>query len=423
MNLTQKVIIALVLGILCGLILNTTGQGGDGTWGQIYLVDGVFKVIGALFVNALKMLVVPLVIFSLIPGIVGIGDLSLLGRVGIKAFALYVCTTAVAIATAIVTAASFGIGSGMRAPEHSGFSGREAPPLTDVIIDIVPSNPIAAMANGDMLAIIFFAIIFGISLLAVAKESPDVVRLIEQLNTVMMKMVTLIMHFAPYAVFCLIAKAIAAMGFALLVQLLDYFLVLVGVLLLHGLFTLPLALKVFTGLNPIVFLRKMRTAQLFAFSTASSAATIPVTMRTVQSRLGVDRSISSFTVPLGATINMDGTAMMQGVATVFIANLYGVDLGLSGYLTVVVMAVLASIGTAAVPGVGLIMLTMVFAQVNLPIEGIGLILGIDRLLDMVRTAVNVTGDATVSSIVATGEKKMDHGIFNDPQAGELEANS
>ena len=421
MSLTKKVLIALGLGILCGLILNASGQGVDGSWGRVYLVDGVFNVVGALFVNALKMLVVPLVLFSLIPGIVGIGDLSLLGRVGIKSFVLYVCTTAIAIATAIIAAAGLGIGSGMDAPNSEGFGGREAPPLTDVIIDIVPSNPIAAMANGDMLAVIFFSIVFGISLLAVAKESPDVVRLIEQLNTVMMKMVTIIMHFAPYAVFCLIAKAIAAMGFALLVQLLDYFLVLVGVLLLHGLFTLPLALKIFTGLNPFIFLRKLRTAQLFAFSTASSAATIPVTMRTVQNRLGVDRSISSFTVPLGATINMDGTAMMQGVATVFIANLYGIDLGVADYLTVVVMAVLASIGTAAVPGVGLIMLTMVFAQVNLPIEGIGLILGIDRLLDMVRTAVNVTGDATVSSIVATGENKMDHAIFNDPDAGELEA--
>lgn len=420
MSLTKKVLIALGLGILCGLILNASGQGVDGSWGRVYLVDGVFNVVGALFVNALKMLVVPLVLFSLIPGIVGIGDLSLLGRVGIKSFLLYVCTTAIAIATAIIAAAGLGIGSGMEVPSSDGFGGREPPPLTDVIIDIVPSNPIAAMANGDMLAVIFFSIVFGISLLAVAKESPDVVRLIEQLNTVMMKMVTIIMHFAPYAVFCLIAKAIAAMGFALLVQLLDYFLVLVGVLLLHGLFTLPLALKIFTGLNPFIFLRKLRTAQLFAFSTASSAATIPVTMRTVQNRLGVDRSISSFTVPLGATINMDGTAMMQGVATVFIANLYGVDLGLTGYLTVVVMAVLASIGTAAVPGVGLIMLTMVFAQVNLPIEGIGLILGIDRLLDMVRTAVNVTGDATVSSIVATGENKMDHAVFNDPDAGELE---
>lgn len=421
MSLTTKVLIALITGALCGLALNYAGLGAEGSWGFIYLVDGLFKVVGSLFVNALKMLVVPLVIFSLIPGIVGIGDLSLLGRVGIKAFLLYLMTTAIAIATALTGASLFGIGKGMSIESTSSFDGREAPALTQVFIDIIPSNPIAAMANGDMLAVIFFAIIFGISLLAVAKDSPDVIRFIEQMNKVMMQMVTLVMHFAPYAVFCLIAKAVATLGLGLLLQLKDYFLVLVAVLLLHGLVTLPVILKLLTRLNPIVFIQKMRTAQLFAFSTASSAATIPVTMRTVQERLGVDRSIASFTVPLGATINMDGTAMMQGVATVFIANLYGIDLGLSGYLTVIAMSVLASIGTAAVPGVGLIMLTMVFAQVGLPVEGIGLILGIDRILDMVRTAVNVTGDAAVSSIVANGEGKLERDIFADAKAGTIES--
>ena len=419
MSLTTKVLVALIAGAICGLALNYAGLGTAGSWGFVYLVDGLFKVVGSLFVNALKMLVVPLVIFSLIPGIVGIGDLSLLGRVGIKAFLLYLMTTAIAIATALAGASLFGIGKGMNIESTSSFDGREAPPLTQVFIDIIPSNPIAAMANGDMLAVIFFAIVFGISLLAVAKDSPDVIRFIEQMNKVMMQMVTLVMRFAPYAVFCLIAKAVATLGLSLLLQLKDYFLVLVAVLLLHGLVTLPIILKLLTRLNPIIFIQKMRTAQLFAFSTASSAATIPVTMRTAQERLGVDRSIASFTVPLGATINMDGTAMMQGVATVFIANLYGIDLGLSGYLTVIAMSVLASIGTAAVPGVGLIMLTMVFAQVGLPVEGIGLILGIDRILDMVRTAVNVTGDAAVSSIVANGEGKLERDIFADASAGTI----
>ena len=419
MNLTTKVFIALLLGIATGLAINLLQLNPEESFIQNYIVSGAFYLVGSLFVNALKMLVVPLVLFSLIPGIVGIGDIRLLGRVGTKAFILYIMTTAIAIATALFLAASFNIGSGLQLESTSDFSGRAAPSAWDVFINIIPNNPISAMANGDMLAIIFFAVIFGISLLAVAKESPELINTIEQLNKVMMKMVALVMHFAPYAVFCLIAKAMAELGLELLGELIGYVCVLVLALLFHGGITISVLLKVLSGLNPIIFLRKIRTAQLFAFSTASSGATIPITMRCVQERLGVDRSITSFTVPFGATINMDGTAMMQGVATVFIANIYGIDLGMSGYLTVIGMSVLASIGTAAVPGVGLVMLTMVFHQVGLPIEGIGLILGVDRLLDMIRTAVNVTGDAAVSTIIAKSEDKLDPAIFNDPQAGVI----
>ena len=420
MNLTRKVLIALVAGILLGLLLNIFGLNTPGGGVDRYLVMGLFHTVGTLFVNALKMLVVPLVLFSLIPGIVGIGDIKLLGRVGGKSFALYLSTTALAIATAILLAGLFGIGKGMSIETTSNFDGRSAPPVSEVLINIVPSNPIAAMAGGDMLSVIFFAIVFGISLLAVAREANDVINVIEQLNLVMMKMVNLVMHFAPYAVFCLIAKAMALLGFDLLKELIGYVLVLIIVLLFHGYVSLMVILRVFSGLNPVVFMKKIRTAQLFAFSTASSGATIPVTMRTVQTRMGVDRSVSSFTVPFGATINMDGTAMMQGVATVFIANIYGVGLGISGYLIVIIMAVLASIGTAAVPGVGLVMLTLVFNQVGLPVEGIGLILGVDRLLDMVRTAVNVTGDAVVSTVVAKSEDKIDLNIYHDPEAGGLD---
>ena len=418
MNLTQKVLLALGLGLVTGLIINLSGLSAN-TFVNDYLVMGLFHTIGTMFVNALKMLVVPLVLFSLIPGILGIGDIKLLGRVGTKAFGLYLATTALAIATALIVAHVFSVGSGIEAQASSNFSGGEAPPLTEVIINIVPSNPIAAMANGNMLGIIFFSILFGVSLLAVAKESPETVKVIEQLNLVMMKMVSLVMHFAPYAVFCLLAKAIAKLGLDLLLELIGYFLVLSSVLLFHGFFSLSLILNSLTGLNPFIFMLKLRTAQTFAFSTASSGATIPVTLRTAQQRLGVDQSVSSFTIPFGATINMDGTAMMQGVATVFVANVYGIDLALTDYLMVVTMAVLASIGTAAVPGVGLVMLTMVFNQVGLPVEGIGLILGIDRLLDMIRTAVNVTGDAMVTTVVAKGENKIDLDIYNDPSAGTI----
>ncbi len=416
-NLTQKVLIALALGIITGLILNISGLVQSSSFVSDYLVSGLFHTVGTMFVNALKMLVVPLVLFSIIPGILGIGDIHLLGRVGIKALILYLSTTAIAIATALLAASTFSIGEGMSLNTSSDFAGNSAPPVSEVLINIIPSNPIAAMANGDMLAIIFFAIIFGISLLAVARESPETIKLMEQLNEVMMKMVSLVMHFAPYAVFCLIARAISELGLDLLKELIGYALVLVGVLLFHALVSYSLILKVFTGLSPAIFLRKLRAAQTFAFSTASSAATIPVTLRTVEQRLGVNNSIASFTVPLGATINMDGTAMMQGVATVFIANVYGIDLSAMDYLMVIMMAVLASIGTAAVPSVGLVMLTMVFNEVNLPVEGIGLVLGIDRILDMLRTAVNVTGDATVSTVVAKSENRFDPDIYNDPEAG------
>lgn len=420
MSLTIKVLLGMALGIIIGLIFNLSGLNASGTFVNEYIVNGLFHVIGKMFVNALKMLVVPLVFFSLICGVCGIGDIKMLGRVGSKSFGLYMLTTAVAIATAISIAAISGIGKGMNQVTDAAFAGREAPPLTQVFIDIIPKNPINAMANGDMLPIIFFSILIGISLLLVGHKAKSLVQGAEIANEVMMKMVNIVMAVAPYAVFALIAKAVANLGLDLLASLAGYVLVLVGALMIHLFVTMMIVLKLFSGLSPAMFIKKIRTAQVFAFSTASSNATIPVTMRTVTKRFGVNNSVASFTVPFGATINMDGTAIMQGVATVFIANVYGVDLGIMGYLTVILMSVLASIGTAGVPGVGLIMLSMVFTQVGLPVEGIGLILGVDRLMDMIRTAVNVSGDAAVSSIVAKSEGKLDISIYNDPEAGMID---
>lgn len=417
MSTTMKVLLGMALGISVGLVINLTGVNASGTWVNQYLTNGLFHIVGSMFVNALKMLVVPLVFFSLVCGVCGIGDIKLLGRIGSKAFVLYLMTTAIAIASALFIASGLGIGEGMNAVANSNFSGKAAPPLSSVIINIVPSNPISAMAKGEMLPVIFFSIVFGISLLMVGKKADSVSSFIEALNEIMMKMVNVIMAVAPYAVFCLIAKAIANLGLDLLEQLLGYVLVLIGVLMFHLFVTLQIILKLMSGLNPLTFIKKMRSTQVFAFSTSSSNATIPVTLRTVTDRLGVNNSVASFTVPFGATINMDGTAIMQGVATVFIANIYNVDLGMMGYLTVILMSVLASIGTAGVPGVGLIMLSMVFAQVGLPIEGIGLILGVDRLLDMIRTAVNISGDAVVTAVVAKSEGQLDESIYNDPNAG------
>jgi len=420
MNLTTKVLLGMALGIILGLIFNLTGMNAEGTFVNQFVVNGAFHIVGKMFVNMLKMLVVPLVFFSLICGVCGIGDIRMLGRVGTKSFALYMLTTAIAIATAIIIAASLGIGDGLNLETTASFTGKDAPPLSQVLIDIIPKNPINAMANGDMLPIIFFSIMVGVSMLMVGHKAKPFIEGAEIANEIMMKMVNIIMALAPYAVFALIAKAVANLGLDLLASLAGYVLVLVGALMLHLFVTLMIVLKVFSGLSPAMFIKKIRNAQVFAFSTASSNATIPVTMRTVTQRFGVNNSVASFTVPFGATINMDGTAIMQGVATVFIANVYGVDLGMGGYLTVILMSVLASIGTAGVPGVGLIMLSMVFTQVGLPVEGIGLVLGVDRLMDMIRTAVNVSGDAVVSTIVAKSEGKMDISVFNDPDAGMLD---
>lgn len=420
MTLANKVLIGLILGTITGLALNWFGLNSN-EWVNTNLINGVFLVGGKLFINGLKMVVVPLVIFSLIPGIVGIGDVRLLGKIGTKSFLLYVITTAIAITTAIVIAVFAGIGKGMSIPIGENFEGKQAgKSFQDILIDIVPSNFFSSMANADMLAIIFFAIFFGIALLSIVKEAPVVVEFIEQANMVVMRMVSMVMWFAPYAVFCLVAKAIAELGFDLVQQVGGYFVTIMFVLFFHALVTQMLILKGLTGLSIGTFLKKVRTAQLFAFSTSSSGATIPVTLRTAQQRLGIDKAVSSFSVPFGATINMDGTAMMQGVVTVFIANLYGIELGMAGYLTVILTAVLASIGTAAVPSVGLVMLTLVFEQVGLPVEAIGIVYGVDRLVDMVRTSVNVTGDLVVSTIVAKSENRMDLDIYNDPHAGEIE---
>ncbi|WP_373033357.1 dicarboxylate/amino acid:cation symporter [Sulfurovum sp.] len=420
MTLTQKVLWAMFLGIIVGLVINIGGWNSEGSFVQEYVVGGIFYIIGKMFITALKMLVVPLVFFSLISGVLGIGDVRKLGSVGVKSFALYMLTTAIAIATAIGLAIIVAPGSGANGTTDTTFTGKEAPPLSDVFINIVPDNVIDAFASGNMLQIIFFSILLGISLLMVGKKAQNIAEGIEVLNEAMMHMVNIIMSVAPIAVFALLAKAISELGLDLLISLAGYVLVLVAALLLHLFGTLMFLLKLFSGLSPKMFLQKIRDAQVFAFSTASSNATIPVTLRTVTKRMGVDNSVASFTVPFGATINMDGTAIMQGVATVFIANVYGVELGMSGYLTVILMSVLASIGTAGVPGVGLIMLSMVFVQVGLPVEGIGLILGVDRLLDMVRTSVNVTGDAVVTCVVAKSEKEFDMSVFKDPEAGEVE---
>ncbi|EIE52762.1 dicarboxylate/amino acid:cation symporter [Salipiger aestuarii] len=416
LSLTTRILLAMGAGLVLGVILNMAQIAFINT----HVVGGLFYMIGRMFVNALQMLVVPLVFFSLITGVAGIGDIRILGRVGGKSFALYLATTGTAIAVAILIALAVAPGDGfvMDGIDTAGIAGRDAPSVWDTFAAIVPRNPFAAFAGGEMLQIICYTIILGVAALMLAERSTPFVQACEYMNELMMKVVQIVMAFAPYGVFCLIAKTFTEQGVGLFIPVMSYVLVLVGALLLHMFGTLMLFLKLISGLNPIIFLKKIRPAQVFAFSTASSNATIPVTLRCVTERMGVNNSVAAFTVPFGATINMDGTAIMQGVATVFLANVYGIDLGLGGYVTVIAMAVLASIGTAGVPGVGLVMLTMVLGQVGLPIEGIALILGVDRLMDMIRTAVNITGDAVVTAIVARGEAQIDMEVYADPLAGD-----
>jgi Na+/H+-dicarboxylate symporter len=285
------------------------------------------------------------------------------------------------------------------------------------LVNISPANPIQAMAEGKMLQVIVFALLLGLALSRAGAAGDRIGEFFADLNDVMMKLITMVIQLTPYGVFCLMVKLGASVGWVEIGKVLAYFLTVASALILHGLIVYPTLLKVLTGINPLMFLRKMREPMLVAFSTSSSGATLPVTLRTVEHRIGVNNNVAAFAVPLGATINMDGTAIMQGVATVFIAQFFGYQLGVDALLMVVLTATLASIGTAAVPGVGLITLTLVLDQVGLPVEGIGLIIGVDRLLDMLRTVVNVTGDGTVATIVAKSEDQLDMETLQNPTAG------
>ena len=411
LSFTQKMLVAMIAGAILGIVLGSVDSFKG--WVEVYLSFGLFDIIGKLFVNSLKMLVVPLVFCSIAVGVSSLANISLMGRVGLKAIIIYLFTTAIAISLALIVAITINPGKGLDIADTSEFTVKEAPSITSVITSIIPSNPVLAMAEGEMLQIILFSILLGVAITLSASAGEPIKKGLQSLNSIMMAMVNIVMKFAPLGVFCLIAKTFATQGVSMIIPLASYFFTVAAVLLLHVLITYSVLLKVIAKVSPIIFIKKMRDAVVFAFSTASSNATIPVTLNTVEKKLGVDKAVASFTVPLGATINMDGTAIMQGVATVFIASVYQVDLSLADYLTVILTATMASIGTAGVPGVGLIMLTMVLAQVGLPVEGIALIIGIDRLLDMMRTAVNITGDSMVSIITAKSEKSFDEKKFLD----------
>lgn len=409
MKLSVQILIGLALGLVVGVILNEF----QSPWTQTYLVDGVLHIIGQMFFSALQLLVVPVVFFSLSCGVASIGSsLRTVGRIATKTLSLYLLTTVLAIGIAMLAAIFIGPGEGFDLQTSAQFDAATAPSLREVIIGFIPTNPVRAMAEANMIQIIVLAFLVGASMALAGEAGQRTRSLFEDLNEVMMRLVSLVIATAPVGVFCLLAKVFAEQGFHAIFPLASYFFLIIAVLVLHVVFSYGMLLQM-NGLYPLRFFRKMKEVMIFAFSTSSSNATLPVTLRVVEKELGVKNSIASFTLPLGATINMDGTAIMQGVATVFISQAYGIDIGLTGYLTVVAMAALASVGTAGVPGVGMITLAMVLQQVGLPVEGIGLILGVDRLLDMLRTVANVTGDAAVTCVVAKSEGAVETELFQE----------
>ncbi|SHH02228.1 dicarboxylate/amino acid:cation symporter [Tepidibacter thalassicus] len=409
LSLTSKIFIGLLLGLVLGIILNRMPSG---YFKDVVLINGIFKVVGSVFINAIKMLVVPLVFISLVCGASSIGDVKKLGRVGVKTLGFYVLTTAIAISLALVVGKIInpGIGLDLSYIIKQKPTIGEGKALVDVIIDMVPTNPIASMANGSMLQIIVFSLLMGISMALVGEKANPVIQIFNSLNEIVMKMVMVVMEFAPFGVFALITKTFATVGFEAMGSLIKYMIAVVLTLIIHALLTYMGILSTVGKLNPMVFFKKFLPVAGVAFSTSSSNATLPVTIEAVEN-MGVSKNIASFTIPLGATINMDGTAIMQGVAAIFISQVYGIDLSMQAFLTIILTATLASVGTAGVPGVGMITLSMVLQSVGLPVEGIALIIGIDRILDMCRTVINITGDSVCTIVVSKTEGEFDENMY------------
>ena len=406
MSYTSRILLSMFLGISLGSSINYLFL----YYCSVIFIIEILSALGAIFISSLKLMVVPLVFFSLVTGVAQITDSAKLGSISIKAIFLYLATTSIAISLALFFSNFIDIGSGAGLVSEAKFVAPSPPSLKEVFVNIFPTNPIAAMANGEMLQIIVFSLLVGLGVKSLS-SSTNLINFFDSGNNLMLKIVEFIIWFAPIGIFCLLTDIFSQIGFSIIYDLAGYFFLLIAVLLFHGIFIYSFFLYFFTRLNPIVFYSKLKEVIFFAFSTSSSSATMPLTLKTAKDKLGVDQSVASFTIPLGATINMDGTAIMQGVATVFIAQVYGIDLTMMDFLMVILTATLASIGTAGVPGVGLIMLAMVLQQVGLPVEGIALIIGVDRLLDMVRTSVNVCGDSMIACLISSSENNLSQEIF------------
>ncbi len=413
MTLSTQIFISLIGGMLLGVIFFYFVP--SGFIKDDLLVNGAFYLFGTGFIRAMQMLVVPLVFCSLICGTMSIGDTNTLGKVGIKTIGFYLITTAIAISIALSIGELInpGFGLDMESIKMSTATAAQSTSVVDTFLNIVPKNPIGSLAEGNMLQIIFFAILIGIILAKLGDSVRNVANGFNQWNQIMMSMTLMVMKFAPIGVFCLVAKTFSEIGFDGFLPMIKYMLGVLFALAVQCFIVYMIMLKIFAKKSPIKFLKKFFPVMGFAFSTATSNATIPLSIETLSKKMGVSKKISSFTIPLGATINMDGTAIMQGVAVVFAAQAFGIDLSVMDYITVIFTATMASIGTAGVPGVGLITLSMVFASVGLPVEAIGIIMGIDRILDMTRTAVNITGDAVCTIIVAEQNGNLKSDVYND----------
>jgi len=398
MPLWQKIFIGLILGLATGLIVGESAA--------------ALKPIGTLFINLIKMLIVPLIFVTLVSGIVAMEDLKKMRRIGMKTFAIYLLTTAVAITIGITFGIIFEPGAGISLEGAKAMTAKEAPALVDTFLNIVTKNPIASLTNGNILQIIFFAIMLGVSINLAGEKAKPVADFFNGFSEAMFKMTHIIISYAPIGVFGLMAWVSATYGIDLLMSLGKVILVVYAACIAHVIITFGGTIAFVAKLNPLKFFKGIVSAQSVAFTTTSSSGTLPVTTDNVINNLGVSKPISSFVLPLGATINMDGTALYQGVCAIFVAQAYGIDLTMADYGTLILTATLASIGTAGVPGGGLIMLSMVLTSIGLPLEGIAIIAGIDRILDMARTTVNVTGDAMVSLLIAKGENELNTVIYN-----------
>ena len=413
-GLTTQIFIGLFLGLLVGIVFNLFVP--SSYIKDTILVNGIFDVLGQGFIRLMQMLVVPLVFFSLVTGAMSMGDTKKLGKIGVKTLVFYLFTTALAITLALLLASFIKPGVGIdlsKVSQAVQADPAKAVSIKDTVLNLIPTNPIQAMAEGNMLQIIFFALLVGIILANLGEKAHNVANIFEEFNDIMMDMTMIVMKFAPIGVFALITKTFATLGLSAIFSMLKYMLTVVLGLVLQLLLVYMVLLTIFVKVNPFKFLKKFFPVLGFAFSTSSSNATVPMNINKLE-ELGVSRKISSFTIPLGATINMDGTAIMQGVAVVFAANAYGMQLTPQNFLTVIAAATLASVGTAGIPSVGLITLSMVFNSIGLPISAIAMIMGIDRILDMIRTAINITGDAVCTVIVAnsSGEEYFDRKKFN-----------
>lgn len=399
MNLLTQILIAFIVAIILGIVVGES--------------ISVIAPLGDLFLRLIKFIIAPLVLSTLIIGVASIGDPQSLGRVGGKTIIYYMITTAIAIAIGLSLAyiVSPGKGLSIDVGEVEEVEVNESEGIIDTFLNIVPTNPFEALANADILQIIFFAVFVGLAITLIGDKAKPVQTFFESFSEIMFKITDIVMRFAPIGVLGLVAPIVGEYGPSVLLPLLKVILAVAIACFVHAIFVYSLSAKIFANMNPIVFFKGIAPAALVAFSTASSAGTLPVTMKNTQENLGVSNKISSFVLPLGATINMDGTAIYQGVAVVFIAQFYGLDLTFMQLLTVVITTVLASVGTAGVPGAGMIMLAMVLGTVGLPLEGIALIAGIDRVLDMFRTTANIVGDASAAVVVAGTEGEIDRSAF------------